>query len=131
MTTRYAARPIPSVPCSGFFFSLLRRTGTAATTARRRVAAGRRGSMATGADLFRTLACTLVAILGSWVGGVRLAEAACAATSLQVSAQVMLLPSEVIPIAWSVDPACAVVETGLLLGTVLHRHQCRFSPAGR
>lgn len=117
MMTRYAARPIPSAAYSDLLSSPVRRTGTTATAARRRVAAGRRGSMATGADLFRTLACTLVATLGSWVGGVRLAEAACAATSLQVSAQMMLLPSEVIPVAWSIDPACAVVETGLLLGT--------------
>lgn len=116
MMTRDAARPIPPVAHSGFLSLPPRRTGTTVTTGRRRVAAGRRGSMATGADLFRTLTCLLVAILGTWVGGVRVAEASCGASRIQVVVRLAVFPSDVIPVTWYVDPACAVVETGLLLG---------------
>ncbi len=57
------------------------------------------------------------AVVVAWTGGVPRAEAACAATSVQVLVQPILAPSEVIPVSWHVDPACAVIETGLLLGS--------------
>lgn len=116
MTTRCTTCSFPLATFSGLLSSLPRWLGAAVVAGRWRADPDRRGAAGT-TSLLSTVACTLVAILGSWVGGVRPAEAACAPTSLQVSAQVMLLPSEVIPVAWSIDPACAVVETGLLLGT--------------
>ncbi len=77
--------------------------------------------------MIRRLAFTLVSILLTWAGGVRLAEASCASTSIHVSVAPIVWHSDVIPVAWHIDPACAVIETGLLLG----RDPAALTPAGQ
>ncbi len=77
--------------------------------------------------MIRRLAFTLVSILVTWAGGVRLAEASCAGTSIHVSVAPIVWLSDVIPVAWHIDPACAVIETGLLLG----RDPAALTPAGQ
>src|SRR5574341_1747611 len=77
--------------------------------------------------MIRRLAFTLVSIMVTWAGGVRLAEASCAATSVHVSVDPFVFPTHVIPVRWSIDPSCEVIETGLLLG----RDPSALAPAGQ
>ncbi len=77
--------------------------------------------------MIRRLVFTLVSILVTWAGGVRLAEASCESTSIQVLVTPIVWLSDVIPVTWYIDPACAVIETGLLLG----RDPAALTPAGQ
>lgn len=80
----------------------------------RQVDSSARTGKATAGGALRALTCALMVVLGASIGDVRSAEASCGA--IHVSVPLLLLPGHVIPVSWSVDPSCAVVETGLLLG---------------
>lgn len=64
----------------------------------------------------RRLRFVVVLLAASAVGAPGAAEAACVDASVEVSVTPVLGASHVIPVRWRVDPSCAVVETGLLLG---------------
>lgn len=66
----------------------------------------------------RWTAWTVALVVGIWAGGGRLAEAACEPVPPAVipSPASVLFPSEVLTVIWRADPACGVVETGLLMG---------------
>lgn len=67
--------------------------------------------------MIRRLACAIAVLVGTWVGGVRLANASCEATHIEVFANPISTSGNLVPVMWRVDPECVVIETGLLLGT--------------
>jgi hypothetical protein len=66
--------------------------------------------------MVRRLIWAGMVLLASWAGGAGSAEASCAGSRVDV----VTLPfvyGETLPVVWKIEPACPVIETGLLLGT--------------
>ncbi|MCI0371695.1 MAG: hypothetical protein L0214_10010 [candidate division NC10 bacterium] len=65
--------------------------------------------------MMRRLGWKMVLVVGVWVGAGGLAEASCAGSQIQVAAPPIVVGAA-ISVAWRLEPACDVIETGLLWG---------------
>lgn len=77
--------------------------------------------------MLQRLAGASVAILTTWVISAGVTEASCAGSNIAVAPIQKLSGVPVITVVWRIEPACDVVDTGLLFGT----DPDRLSPVGQ
>lgn len=76
--------------------------------------------------MVKRLGCAIMLAVTTWAASVSHAEASCAGSSINVAALPTLI-SEAIFAAWHIEPACDVIESGLMLG----REPTALAPVGQ